>query len=146
MYTCSISRLNNDVAASSTLVYFSGTARLGECTMNYGRFPNGFPTQIPWTRWTLFSVRFLFFSFSFLQFGFFLLLFVLFVCVLEYAVITSLLMFWAFHVLPDLIQLSFYTFDLFTFKLCWTERVWHRVPSNLSTWHSIFLPFLCALW
>ena len=28
----------------------------------------------------------------------------------------------------------------------WTERVWNRTPSNLSIWHSFFLPFLCALW
>ena len=38
---------------------------------------------------------------------------VLFVYALEYVVITSLLIFWCFHVLPDLSQLSFYTFDLF---------------------------------
>ena len=38
---------------------------------------------------------------------------VLFVYALDYAVITSLLMPWCFHVLPDLSQLSFYTFDLF---------------------------------
>ena len=37
---------------------------------------------------------------------------VLFVCALECAVITSLLYFWCFHVLPELSQLSSYTFDL----------------------------------
>ena len=36
-----------------------------------------------------------------------------FVYALEYAVITSLLMFWCFHVPPDLSQLGFYIFDLF---------------------------------
>ena len=62
-----------------------------------------------------FQSAFSFFHLAFcgLRFSFFC------VCVLEYAVITSLLMFWCFHVLPDLSQLSFYTFDLFTFKL-WT--------------------------
>ena len=36
--------------------------------MNYGRFPSEFPAQIPWTRGTLFSVRFLILLFSFLRF------------------------------------------------------------------------------
>ena len=30
-----LSRLNTDVARSSTLIYSSGPARLGGCTMNY---------------------------------------------------------------------------------------------------------------
>ena len=154
---CSLSRLNNDVATSSTWIYSSGTARLGGCTMNNGRFPSGFPTQIPWTRWTLFPVCFLFLSFSFLWFPSFV--DVRFVYALEYTAITSLLIFWCFHVLPDLSRLSFHTFDLcYIFESCgqifrpalmqahWTERVWNRVFSNLSIWHLIFPPFLCTLW
>ena len=38
---------------------------------------------------------------------------VLFVYALECVVITSLVIFCCFHVMPDLSQLSFYTFDLF---------------------------------
>ena len=153
----SLSRLNNDEATSSTLTYFSGKARLGGCTMNYGRFPSGFPTQIPWTRWTLFSVRFLFLSFSFLRFSFFLPLLMCGLCMPlnTDAVITSLLMFWCFLVNLASTHLSYFTFkqyvvDIF-FRLAlkqahWTERVWNCVPSNLSIWHLIFPLFLCALW
>ena len=57
----------------------------------YGRFPSGFPTQIPWTRWTLFSVRVLFLSF------------------------------WCFHVLPlTLVNLASIHLICFAIKL-WTD-------------------------
>ena len=69
------SRLNNDMATSSTLIHSFGAARLVVYTRHWGRsFPSGFPIQIPQTRWTLFSVRFLFLSFDFLPFSFFPLL------------------------------------------------------------------------
>ena len=62
----SLSRLNNDVATSSTVIHSSGTARLGGCTMNYGRFPVFSPLPL--------------LSFSFLGFSFFLIVDVRFVC------------------------------------------------------------------
>ena len=54
-------------------------------------------------------------SFIYLSAVFFFLSFVHVRCeyALEYAVITSLLMFWCFHVLLHLSKLSFYTLDLF---------------------------------
>ena len=54
------------------LWYTSVTARLWGYTSYCGRsFLSGFPTQIPQTRWTLVSVRFLFLSLDFLRFSFF---------------------------------------------------------------------------
>ena len=42
------SRLNTNVATSSTLIHSSGTARLGGYTRHCGTsFPSGFSTQIP---------------------------------------------------------------------------------------------------
>ena len=69
------SRLNNDVATSLTLIHSSGTARVEGYTRHCGRsFPCGFPTQIPYIRCSLLSVRFLFLPFDFLRFSFFLLI------------------------------------------------------------------------
>ena len=67
------SRLFSNSATSSTLTHSSGMAREGGYTKHSARsLPSGFPTQMPYTRWTLFASRFFFLSFDFLRFSFFL--------------------------------------------------------------------------
>ena len=58
----------------STPMHPSGTARQGGYRRHFGRsLPSGFPTQILYTCWTLFSNHFFFLAFDFRQFSFFLL-------------------------------------------------------------------------
>ena len=65
------SRLNSNSAASSTLTHSSEMAREGGYKIHSARsLPGGFPTQAPYTRWTLFSYCFFLLSFHFLRFPF----------------------------------------------------------------------------
>ena len=67
-----ISSISNS-ATSSTLTHSTGMAREGGYTRHSARsLPSGFPTQMPYTRWTLFASRFFFLSFDFHWFSFFL--------------------------------------------------------------------------
>ena len=140
------------------LWYTSVTARLWGYTSYCGRsFLSGFPTQIPQTRWTLVSVRFLFLSFDFLLFSFSLTFCRSAVCVCPWICYHNFFSY--FLVLPCLAwpwsTQHLYTrsvlcwnckfFTLLLKQAHWTERVWNSVLSHFSIWHSTFPPFLCAL-
>ena len=72
MYAASRSKSNSETF--STSMHPSGTARQGGYRRHFGRsLPSGFPTQILYTRWTLFSNLFFFLAFDFRRFSFFLL-------------------------------------------------------------------------
>ena len=72
MYAASRSKSNSETF--STSMHPSGTARQGGYRRHFGRsLPSGFPTQILYTRWTLFSNLFFFLAFDFRWFPFFLL-------------------------------------------------------------------------
>ena len=72
MYAASRSKSNSETF--STPMHPSGTARQGGYRRHFGRsLPTGFPTQILYTRWTLFSNLFFFLAFDFRWFPFFLL-------------------------------------------------------------------------
>ena len=71
-YATSRSKSNSETF--STSMHPSGTARQGGYRRHFGRsLPSGFPTEILYTRWTLFSNLFFFLAFDFRRFSFFLL-------------------------------------------------------------------------
>ena len=129
MYTCSISRLNNDVA-SSTLIYFSGTAAQWIMEDFLAGFQYRFHKLV--RHCFLSASSFFHLAFCGLRFSFFCLCVVCvcpWICCHNFSSYVLVLpaepvtagntSVFAGYVLPDLSQLSFYTFDLFKFKL-WT--------------------------
>ena len=69
MYAASRSKSSSETF--STSMHPSGTARQGGYRRHFGRsLPSGFPTEILYTRWTLFSNLFFFLAFDFRRFSF----------------------------------------------------------------------------